>query len=216
MENIKRIISSHNSKILSEKENKMTNKNEPNDNNKNKKIKIGSDQNINKNENNENINKFYPFINRGTKEKCNCRSDCPIKDDKYNCRDRNVIYEATVEHNGKRKFYIGLTSMEFKQRRQQHKSTFNNRKQDTTTLANYIWKLKDKKEQYNVTWKILQKVGARKSGDKKCKLCLLEILKILDYKKKHGENCINKRDEFTGACRHKKKFKLQKWTEKIK
>ena len=64
MENIKRIISSHNSKILSEKENKMTNKNknEPNDNNKNKKIKIGSDQNINKNENNENINKFYPNL----------------------------------------------------------------------------------------------------------------------------------------------------------
>ena len=149
---------------------------------------------------------MYPFINRNNKKECNCRGECPahcpIKDEKYNCREQNVIYEATVEHKGEQKFYIGLTSMELKQRVQQHKSTFKNIKQDGTTLANYIWKLKENKEQYKLTWKIIQKVGPRKSGDKKCKLCLTEIINILKYKKKYGSNCLNKKDEFRHTKRN--------------
>ena len=92
-----------------------------------------------------------------------------------------------------------------------HQSTFNKRYEETTTLASHIWKLKDKNDQYKIKWKIIKKVPERKSGDKKCKLCLMEILKILEYKKKHGDNCLNKRSEFNGGCRHKRKYKLRNW-----
>ena len=101
--------------------------------------------------------------------------------------------------------------MECKKRIQHHKSTFKKKSEEMTTLANYIWKLKDDKKRYEIKWRIIKKVGERKIGDNKCKLCLMEILQILKYKTAYGDDCLNKRSEFNGGCRHRKKYKLAKW-----
>ena len=59
---------------------------------------------------------------------CNHRNkaECPIKQGKYNCREKDVVYKATVteENSNKKSTYIGLTSLEFKVRHSVHKSTF--------------------------------------------------------------------------------------------
>ena len=44
-----------------------------------------------------------------------------------------------------------------------------------------------------------------KDGDSTCRLCLLESNEILHADK----NCINKRTEILGTCRHKRKFLLK-------
>ena len=110
------------------------------------------------------------------------------------------------------KFYIGLTSLEFKKRFQNHKTTLNKKeKRESTELSKYVWTLKDERIDHKITWKILTKVNEKSNGKKNCKLCDMEMLKILEYKKKYGTNCLNKRREIANACRHRSKKKLKAW-----
>ncbi len=141
---------------------------------------------------------------------------------------KNVIYCATVEKTAKTqketstednrpstdapRFYIGLTSLEFKKRHQNHKSTLNKKeKREATELSKYVWEIKDNKIEHSITWSILTKVSEKSNGRKSCRLCDMEMLKILEHKKKYGNRCLNKRKEIANACRHKRKRRLKAW-----
>ena len=67
-----------------------------------------------------------------------------------------------------------------------------------TTLAGYIWKLQDEGVPYNIKWETIVTARAFTASSKKCRLCLMEKVKIM-----HTGATLNKRTEFFSSCRHK-------------
>lgn len=135
---------------------------------------------------------------------CNCKHQkCPMS--QGSCRQKNIVYQATVESNSGTANYIGLTAMEFKDRWAAHKTSFKYKeKRDSTELSKYIWELKEKGEDYNISVKAIARAKQSTGENRTCRLCLKEILLIL----KNYDNCINLRKEFMGTCRHRRKFLL--------
>ena len=154
-----------------------------------------------------------------TDETCNCRdkNKCPLKGG--NCRTENVIYEASVSAKNETKTYIGITANQLKKRISTHNTTINckpdnrnyNKYVNSTELSKLIHKLKNEGEDYKLNWKILERVNKHQPGKTTCKLCLKEALKILQA----SNNCINKKSELMGSCRHRNKFLLMNWKQAI-
>ena len=145
---------------------------------------------------------------------CNCKKfKCPLTNSKMSCQTESVIYEATVKSEKETRTYIGLTANDFKKRYYQHRNDFTTVKnKEKTELSKYIWKLKDNKTEYDVSWKIIKKVSKLQNGNKICRLCITEAIEILKNKK--GQ--LNKRTELMNKCRHKNKYLLKNWKEKKK
>ena len=135
---------------------------------------------------------------------CNCRNkdECPL-DNK--CLTPRVIYEADViTLNTSRKFYIGLSDAPFKERYNNHKRDFRNRRYEKSTeLSKYIWSLQESGIEFTIHWKILSHVkGMTKRGY--CSLCLTEKLWLLHYF--DDMHLLNKKSEFISKCRHETKL----------
>ena len=146
-------------------------------------------------------------------EDCNCRGNmtCPLDG---NCQISSVIYKCIVTgENQPRKVYIGLTERTFKERYNEHKSSFNNETyKNSTTLSTYIWNLKSKGIVPSTQWSIVSQVKAYNNISKTCQLCLNEKLEILMYKNKR--ELLNKRSEMIAKCRHINKFMLANYKSK--
>lgn len=142
--------------------------------------------------------------NTSTDEQCNCRNkeQCPLD---RKCLTSSVIYNAQITTNNATKNYIGLTEGTFKQRYSQHKLTFKHRKYtNSTELSKYIWQLRDKNEEFNIKWTIINRTRPYNNITKRCDLCLTEKLMIIK-----GNNLLNKRSELISKCRHENKFYLR-------
>ena len=141
-------------------------------------------------------------------KKCNCKKfECPMKNSKTSCRQECVVYEAKVESKNETKYYIGLTENEFKKRYYGHRLDFANKtKANSTALSQYIWDLKGKKEDYQISWKILKAVTKLKNGNKMCRLCVTEAATIM----KGTKGQLNRRTEILNKCRHQNKYLLKK------
>ena len=97
--------------------------------------------------------------------------------------------------------YVGLTSNTFKVRIGNHKKSFNHRKYGKeTTLSRKIWELKDTGWNYHINWKILERAQPFSPITGICALCTLEKWYIL-FKPEFAT--INKRDEINNHCFHK-------------
>ncbi len=72
-----------------------------------------------------------------------------------------------------------------------------------TELSKYIWKLKDNKQDFDITWSVLKQSISYTGGSKRCNLCLEEKLCIL--KDKNKQNLLNKKSEIVSTCNHRKK-----------
>ena len=83
--------------------------------------------------------------------------------------------------NTSRKFYIGLSDTPFKERYNNHKRDFRNKRYEKSTeLSKYIWSLQESGIEFTIHWKILSHVkGMTKRGH--CSLCLTEKLWLLRY-----------------------------------
>ena len=91
---------------------------------------------------------------------CNCRqrANCPLDG---NCQQDNLVYQATVSHDGgNEETYIGLTSHPFKSRQANHKKSFTYQKyQKETELSKHVWDIKKqearkmRKVNFNIKWK---------------------------------------------------------------
>ena len=96
----------------------------------------------------------------------------------------------------------------FKTRLGNHKKSFNHRNYSTETcLSEYIWELKDKGVEYDLSWKIIDRGKPYNPINKMCGLCNMEKYYI-NYKPEMAT--INKRDELNKTCRHKLKCLLVK------
>ena len=136
---------------------------------------------------------------------CSCRTkDKCLLNGK--CLQKSLVYQATVSTDADTYSYIGLTEHSFKQRFTNHNQSFCHEKYpNSTELLKLIWKLKNSKTNYNITWQVLQSSIPYKISGSKCDLCLSEKLHII----KASYHIINKRTELISKCRHKNKFSLR-------
>ena len=95
----------------------------------------------------------------------------------------------------------------FKQRYYGHRQSFKKRKlQDETTLSSHVWDLKDKNENFEIKWKVIDRASEFNPVTRKCRLCIQEKYYIIFQP--DGAS-LNKRSELFSTCRHRKKRLLQ-------
>ena len=141
-----------------------------------------------------------------TVKMCNCRNknDCPLEGE---CLQKEIVYQATVTTSEKKETYVGLTATEFKTRWRNHQMSFKHeKKRNDTELSKYLWELKEKKENFTISWKILAKARAYSNVSKRCNLCIEEKYFIISNPQMAT---LNKRNELVSTCRHRRKFILK-------
>ena len=139
-------------------------------------------------------------------KKCSCKdaTKCPL--DGY-CLQEAVIYKATITTPYVRKTYIGSTEATFKQRFYGHTSDLTHIKnRNNTTLAAFVWELRDKGQQPEIKWEAIKKCSRYKCGTRKCDVCLSEKLAIL---RSRDPDLLNKRSELMARCPHRRKWRLE-------
>ena len=125
---------------------------------------------------------------------------CPL-DGK--CLSSSVIYRAEVKDNNHNNIqtYTGLTAGSFKRRYYSHRNSFNSRNSEySATLSSYIWSLKDKQENCNINWKVIDRARVYNPIDRRCGLCTKEKYYII-----FQPDCatLNQRSELYTTCRHR-------------
>ena len=126
------------------------------------------------------------------------------------CNSDNVVYQAIIypkENINDKKYYIGISSTNFKIRHGNHKFSFSHEhKKNQTALSKHYWGLKVKGLTPEIQWSILKRSSTPKSFDCRCNLCLEEKIHILLFPE--PKKLSNKRNELIARCRHRAKFKL--------
>ena len=132
---------------------------------------------------------------------CNCRepNKCPLTGQ---CLVKEVVYQATITTAESKETYVGVTATDFKTRWRNHQMSFKHEnKRNDTELSKHLWRLKDKKKDFTISWNILAKAKSYSNLSKRCNLC--NIL----YKPDMAT--LNKRNELVSTCRHRRKFTLK-------
>ena len=83
---------------------------------------------------------------------------------------KDIVYKATVttSNTNSTKHYIGMTASTFKERYRNHIKSFNHKRySNDTELSKYIWKLKDNKQDFDITWSVLKQSIFRIREDQK-------------------------------------------------
>ena len=115
-------------------------------------------------------------------EGCNCRDDpCPLSG---TCNTKNIVYSASLINNNDDKFvYKGITCRKFIEPFRLHKRSFKNRNQKgESALSKQLWKEKDSGGAPPTVELFIQKLtNSYKPGDKRCNLCIEEVIAILDF-----------------------------------
>ena len=137
---------------------------------------------------------------------CNCRepNKCPLTGQ---CLVKEVVYQATITAAESKETYVGLTATDFKTRWRNHQMSFKHEnKRNDTELSKHLWRLKDKKKDFTISWNILAKAKSYSNLSKRCNLCNTEKFYIL-YKPDTAT--LNKRNGLVSTCRHRRKFTLK-------
>ena len=130
--------------------------------------------------------------------RCHDKPSCPLPG---KCTTDKLVYRATITSTNAVETYVGLTANVFKDRYGVHKSNFEHRDQrGTTTLSDYIWKLKDKGEDFSVKWDVVTRAKPFSPVSKRCNLCIEEKFQILFNP---DQASLNSRLELFAPCRHK-------------
>ena len=147
-----------------------------------------------------------PKSNNANNNECNCRAGhvCPM-DGK--CLRSNLVYSCKVENNFESRSYIGDTKTTFKKRWDGH--NYNARhigERHRTTLADYIWSLKERNIPFTESWAI-EAYGQSYSPEiGYCNGCQIEKYLIMKYHKQR--KLTNSRREICFKCRHREGFLL--------
>ena len=81
-----------------------------------------------------------------------------------------------------------------------------NHKKSATTLSEFIWKLKESKTEYHLSWDVIDRAQPYSAATNRCNLCIAEKYFILKTKPS-----LNKRRETFSSCPHRKKHLLQNY-----
>ena len=83
----------------------------------------------------------------------------------------------------KQDIYIGITENELKTRYNKYTSSFRlNHKKSATTLSVFIWKLKESKTEYHLSWDVIERAQPYSAATNRCNLCIAEKYFILKTK----------------------------------
>ena len=140
--------------------------------------------------------------------KCNCRggiTNCPVEG---NCLTSSVIYKAEISEDKSSTScsYIGLAATSFKERYNNHISSFKNYSQkEKTTLSKHVWELKERGANFSIKWFIIKRCNSYHPNIRQCNLCLMEKTLILTAE---NLNLLNARSEIMSKCRHRRKYLL--------
>ena len=147
-----------------------------------------------------------PAVESREDTSCKCRATCPLDGQ---CKTSNLIYRAKIRSGQVENTYIGLTSTQFIQRYRNHTYSFKKEGMKTATeLSKYIWGLKEAGKEYTINWEIVREAKSYKPGGRYCNLCTSEALAIAFQA---GPNCLNSKSEIIKQCRHRTKWKLEKF-----
>ena len=136
---------------------------------------------------------------------CHCRKTPCLMSGR--CREKMIVYKATVNCNNKAKNYFGLCETKFKARHYNHVQSFRHRqKSNATELSKYVWSCRDAGYELTNAWSIVCHAKPYQQGDKQCQLCLAKKYSILTA---DPSTTLNKRTELVNKCRHKNKYKLK-------
>ena len=113
---------------------------------------------------------------------CNCRGgteSCPMEGAR--CKDTNTLYGATVHEIGKPDAtYAGISAPSWKIRYGNHTHSFRHSgKRVNTSLAGYVWRLKDQGRDHTISWKQLAVLPTFNPTTNSCRLCLVEKFTIM-------------------------------------
>ena len=150
--------------------------------------------------------------NKDLKKQCNCnrkyKGKCPLNG---KCLSEAIVYQANVKSSTECKTYVGLAGGTFKERFNNHIKSFTHKKyQNETELSKYIWSLKNKQEEYNISWNILRQSNKFRRQTGICNLCLEEKMAILENKRLDPNKSFNKRSELISKCRHNNRKSCRK------
>ena len=140
---------------------------------------------------------------RKNKKDCNCqiKEECPVNN---KCCTPCVIYKATETTSNA--YYIGMTSLPFKSRFNQHKHSFRTEaRRNNTALSQFTWN-KNCGPTPNLKWEIIKECKKFSPGDRMCDLCTSEKLYIL--KCANDVNNINLRNDVSTRCCHVRNTRL--------
>ena len=142
----------------------------------------------------------------GNERVCNCRSvsSCPV-DGK--CLRSSLVYSCKIENNMESRSYIGVTKNTFKKRWNGH--NYNHRhseERNRTTLANYIWSLKDRNIPFTESWSIEAYGHSYSPEIGYCNACTIEKYLIMKHFKER--KLTNSRKEICFKCKHREGFLL--------
>ena len=87
-----------------------------------------------------------------------------------------------------------------------HRALDSTTKKLATTLSEFIWKLKESKIGYHLSWDIIERAQPYSAATNRCNLCIAEKYFILKIK-----SSLNKRREIFSPCFHGKKHLLQNY-----
>ena len=130
---------------------------------------------------------------------CNNRDECPLENE---CLTPRIVYRADATNNktDEPKFYYGISDTPFKERYENHKTSFRHRSRLTAPdLSKYYWKLDDNDAVPRIKFSIAQRVKGN-TFINNYNLCLSEktfIIRNLD-----DIDMLNKRSELISKCRH--------------
>ena len=94
----------------------------------------------------------------------------------------------------------------FKQRYWAHNGSFTHEdRRKYTTLSEHIWDIHDQQLNYNINLKIIEKTSGFNPITLQCKICLSEIVNILNPTLNPNQYSLNKCHKTFTLCRHLKK-----------
>ena len=140
---------------------------------------------------------------------CNCRvkASCPLKG---KCREKCIIYKATLTSDDSTMLYLGSCETDLKARFYNHNQNFKyQRKSNATELSKAFWLDKIHGKSREITWEIVTQTTPYQPGARACMLCLTEKCAILQA---YPATSLNKRTELMGKCHHTNKFKLKNFS----
>ena len=173
----------------------------------NTKVSYRTTSNIKKIISSQNARVARKFENSEPERTCNCPKTkiCPLQG---KCLLDNIVYQAKVKSETTEETYIGLASTTFKSRLGNHRKAFKNDKyRCDTTPSSHIWDIKDRGEDFDIEWRLVGRAQPFSPVSGVCNLCTLEKYHILFTPE---QATLNKREEFTNFCLHKRKLLLDK------
>ena len=156
------------------------------------------------------IRKYYDQLdvnssnNNDDNCKCKTKINCPLNG---MCNLNNIVYKAIIFPFKIFKNYIGIPSIKWKLRFNNHIHSFTHEwLKNQTALSKHFWKLKNKVLTLEIQLRILKRSTTLSCFDGRCNLCLEEKIQIMLYP--DPGNLLNQRCDFIAKCGHKNKFRL--------